>query len=94
MPVGDGCTVAQKTHHLPSEELLGEESPYDPIDRIVIIRNPYKTVLASRRYDEASDHVRRVPDNSFTGPGEIIYFLMQFLKLNSFFLRLGQVRSN
>lgn len=70
MQSNGGCTVAQKTHHLPSEELLGEDWPYDPIDRIVIIRNPYKAILSFRNYVDSGEYqLGHGSENSFKGSG-------------------------
>ena len=73
IPSDSGCTVAQKTHHLPSEAPLGEESPYDPVDRIIIIRNPYKAMLSFRNFvDTGEFQLGHGSTNAFTGSGKIL----------------------
>jgi len=96
MPVSDGCTVAQKTHHLPSDPSFGEESPYNPVNKLIIVRNPYKAILSLGHFVDTGNHVEKGEEDSFTGSGANIIktnlFLIKSLRVVNFKAGTGSFR--
>ena len=60
-----GCTIVQKTHYTNDSIIQSSNG-----SRIVIIRNPYEAIIASRNLEQSGwDHIGHASINSFNGSG-------------------------